>query len=66
MRDHDSIALGKQPVSKGVQPLLFAFLTPNIIDLVCPMAAVEMLLANPQRRFDPASGKKATLHFLHS
>jgi hypothetical protein len=61
---YHSVAFSKQPVCEIVQSLLFAFLPPDLLDVLCDTATLESLLADPQRRFDLASGKKASVHFL--
>lgn len=64
MHGYHSVAFSKQPVREIVQSLLFAFLPPDFLDVLGDTATVEPLLADPQRRFNLASGKKATVHFL--
>jgi hypothetical protein len=61
---HHSVTFRKQPMGKGVQSLLFTFVPPDFLDVLCDTATFEMLFADPQRRFNLASGKKAPLHFL--
>lgn len=51
-REHHSVAFGKQPVGKGVQSLLFAFVPLRFLDVLRDTATLEMLLAYPQRCFD--------------
>jgi hypothetical protein len=51
-------------MGKGVQSLLFTLGPPDFLVVLCDTATFEMLFADPQRRFDLASGKKAPVHFL--